>query len=76
MPPSVLQHGCQLHNKGRLKIPYFWTCGLFYKNITVITEIKVKNTQGVQNIKENTTKYPVNKEDFSSKIETIQETSH
>jgi len=76
MPPSVIQHCCQLYSKGRLKIPYFWTCGLFYKTITVTIEIKVKNTQGVQNIKEYATKYPVNKEDFSSKIETIQQMSH
>jgi len=46
------------------------------QTITDITVIKVKNTQGVQNIKEYTTKYPVNKKDFSSKIETIQQMSH
>jgi Ribonuclease G/E len=63
----VLQHWCQLYSKGRLKIPYFWTYELFCKAITDITEIKVNNIHGVQNIKEYTTKYPVNREDFSSK---------
>jgi LysM repeat protein len=74
--PLVIQHCCQLDSMGRLKIPHSWIHRLFYVTITDNTEANVKNTQGVQNSKEYKKKYPVNKEDFSSKIETIQKMCH